>query len=165
MHYHHQHLHSPSCLMIRPAFHPWVVPEQICRGCILRGGEGCKAGVASLRGDSTLTQEHSQLILHLGGYLSWQVHIHSFLNGPCLWSASYCAPAFICAVLLYRYVIPTALPGLRYKQPFPFFFSLDYFYPRPVLQSSSPCTCTNNSTGVTEGLPQGEEQVARAGDG
>lgn len=61
MYYHHQHQHSPSCLMIGPAFHPWVVPEQICRGWVLPGGEGCKAGMAALRGGSTLTQELATL--------------------------------------------------------------------------------------------------------
>lgn len=147
MHYHHQHQHSHSCLM--RAFHPRVVPEQICRGFALRGGEGCKAAMAALRGGSTLTQELVTLTVDISLERVSQV---AGSHRPCLQPASDCAPAFICTVLLYRYVIPMVLPGSRYKQSFfLFFFFLDYFYPRPVLQSSSLCSCTNNSTGEQKG--------------
>lgn len=165
MHYHHQNQRSPSCLMIWLAFHPELCLSEFAEMCSawrrgMQGWPGCTKRM--------LTQE---LVNTHSWYFTWEdiscsrFTSISFLSRICLQPASDCTPAFICAVLLYRYVIPTALPGSRYKQSFFFFFPLNYFYPRPVLQSSSLCSCTNNSTGVTEELPQGEEQVARASDG
>lgn len=68
---------------------------------------------------------------------------------------------------LYRYVYDTHIYRLiqginNLFLFFSVFFFLDYFYPRPVPQSNSPCSCTNSYVGVTEGLSQGKEQVARA---
>lgn len=81
MHHHHQHQHSPSCLTIWPAFHPRAVPERICRGCVLHGGEGCKAGMATLRGDSTLTQELVTLLVDISLERIFQVaSSHPFLS-------------------------------------------------------------------------------------
>lgn len=106
MHYHQQHQHNPSCLMIWQAIHPRAVPEWICRGCFLCGGEGCKAGIERRQHVNTRTSNTHRWYFTWEGISGGRSTAISLLNRPCLQPASDCAPAFICAVLLYRYVIP-----------------------------------------------------------
>lgn len=88
-----------------------VVPEQICRDRILHGGEGCEAGMISLRGDSPLTEELvapvADTSLERGSQMAG---LHPFLSsrGLACDQPLTMPPAFIWAVHLCRYAIPTS---------------------------------------------------------
>lgn len=97
--------------------------------------------------------------------LRWQVYIHFSpqwdLPATSLWPCTLLSSG-LCACTGMRY--PHLLPDSRYEQPFSSFF-IDCFYSSPVLPSNSSRSRTSSSLGVTEGLSQGKEQVARGSGG
>lgn len=76
----------------------WVVPERICRDWTLCGGEGCEAGMISLRWESMLPEE---LVTPIADTSPERVSLSdgrftsiSLLSGTCLRPASDHAPCF-----------------------------------------------------------------------
>lgn len=103
--------------MIRLAVYPReLCLKRICRDCILRGGEGCEAGVISRRGGSTLTEELVRPTADTSlARVSQMAGLHPFLSsvGLAYNQPLTVPPAFIWAVHLYSYVIPTSIAWLK----------------------------------------------------